>query len=117
MTLYAVGLAHANDNATSSDFVGIGSAMLITLGLCSAIGAPLASLMMNIIGAAGLYAFTSLCLFLFFVFVTTRRRQHKSPISEENHEDFRTITEMAGPTIYEIDPRSDENNHHNKEHA
>jgi MFS family permease len=42
MTLYAICLAHANDNATSEDFVEISSAMLITLGLSSAIGAPMA---------------------------------------------------------------------------
>jgi MFS family permease len=106
MTLYAICLAHANDNATSEDFVEISSAMLITLGLASAIGAPLASLAMSLVGANGLYAFTSCCLFLFFVIVLLRRRSHTLPTHLETKESFRAVTDMAGPTAYEMDPRT-----------
>lgn len=107
MTLYAICLAHANDNATSNDFVEISSAMLITLGLSSAIGAPLASLAMGLIGADGLYAFTSICLLLFFIIVLFRRRAHIQPSILEEKENFRTVTDMAGPTAYEMDPRTE----------
>lgn len=107
MTLYAICLAHANDNATSDDFVEISSAMLITLGLSSAIGAPLASLAMGLMGVNGLYAFTSGSLIIFFIIVLFRRRSHIPPSNLEEKEDFRTVTDMAGPTAYEMDPRTE----------
>lgn len=107
MTLYAICLAHANDNATSDDFVEISSAMLITLGLSSAIGAPLASFAMSLIGANGLYAFTSVCLITFFIIVLLRRRSHELPFDLETKDNFRAVTEMTGPTAYEMDPRTE----------
>lgn len=107
MTLYAICLAHANDNARSDNFVEISSAMLITLGISSSIGAPLASLSMGIIGADGLYAFTSACLIIFFIIVLFRRRSHESPANLETKEEFRTVTDMAGPAAYEMDPRTE----------
>ncbi|RBW45138.1 MFS transporter [Psychromonas sp. B3M02] len=107
MTLYAICLAHANDNATSEDFVEISSAMLITLGLSSAIGAPLASVSMSQLGANGLYAFTGICLIIFFVIVLFRRRSHIPPSILEEKEEFRSVTDMAGPTAYEMDPRTE----------
>jgi MFS family permease len=107
MTLYAICLAHANDNATAEDFVEISSAMLITLGLSSAIGAPMASLAMGLLGAKGLYAFTSLCLAVFFIIVLLRRRSHTIPASLETKESFRAVTDMASPTAYEMDPRTE----------
>ena len=107
MTLYAICLAHANDNATAEDFVEISSAMLITLGLSSAIGAPIASLAMGLFGAKGLYAFTSSCLAIFFVIVLLRRRSHIAPSTLATKESFRAVTDMASPTAYEMDPRTE----------
>jgi MFS family permease len=107
MTLYAICLAHANDNATSDDFVEISSAMLITLGLSSAIGAPLASIAMSLMGANGLYAFTSVCLITFFIIVVLRRRSHELPFDLETKDNFRAVTEMTGPAAFEMDPRTE----------
>jgi len=107
MTLYAICLAHANDNATSDDFVDISSAMLITLGLSSAIGAPLASLAMSLMGANGLYVFTSVCLITFFIIVVLRRRSHELPFDVETKDNFRAVTEMTGPAAFEMDPRTE----------
>ena len=107
MTLYAICLAHANDNATSDDFVEISSAMLITLGISSAIGAPLASFAMTLMGANGLYAFTSVCLIAFFIIVVLRRRSHELPFDVETKDNFRAVTEMTGPAAFEMDPRTE----------
>lgn len=109
MTLYAICLAHANDNARSEQFVEISSAMLITLGLSSAIGAPLASLAMSVVGANGLYAFTSVSLITFFIIVLFRRRSHALPTNLETKESFRAVSDMAGPTAYGMDPRTELN--------
>ena len=107
MTLYAICLAHANDNATSDDFVEISSAMLITLGLSSAIGAPMASFAMSLLGANGLYVFISVCLITFFVIVVLRRRSHALPFDLETKDNFRAVTEMTGPAAFEMDPRTE----------
>lgn len=107
MTLYAICLAHANDNASSEDFVEISSAMLITLGLSSAIGAPLASLVMGLVGGIGLYVFISACLVIFFIIVLIRRRSHIIPPNLETKDSFRAVTEMSGPAAYEMDPRTE----------
>lgn len=108
MTLYALSLAHANDNAEPSEFVSIGSAMLITLGVSSAIGAPIAALFMDHIGPAGLYVFASSCLFILVFIVILRRYQRVITLSDDEKDSFQAATDMAGPTIYEIDPRNDE---------
>jgi MFS family permease len=117
MTLYAICLAHANDNATSNDFVEISSAMLITLGLSSAIGAPLASLAMGYMGSNGLYAFTSASLVIFFIIILFRKRTHDIPATLDTKEEFRTVTDMAGPTAYEMDPRTEGEHSQEKENT
>lgn len=107
-TLYAICLAHANDNATATDFVEIGSGMLITLGVCSALGAPIASLVMSVIGPKGLYVYMAVCLMAFVVIIMLRRRTHVLPGILESSEMFRPVTEMTTPAAYEMDPRHEE---------
>lgn len=105
MTLYAILVAHANDRATPDDFVTIGSGMLLILGLCSAIGAPLASLAMNAFGPKGFDIFIAICLFALAVATVVRRRTHTlSPVDVS--EPFRAVNGMVTPTAYEMDPRT-----------
>lgn len=107
MTLYAILVAHANDRAQPEDFVTIGSGMLLLLGLCSAIGAPMASFSMNIFGPPGFYVFGAVCLLLLAVATILRRRSHVlTPI--ENSEPFRAVADMITPTAYEMDPRGED---------
>jgi MFS family permease len=107
MTQYAICLAHANDAAATDEFVMVGSGMLLTLGFCSAIGAPLASLTMRYLGAPGLFAFTASCLFITFVIITVRQRMHVLPVDEEV-EPFRAVADTTTPTVFEMDPRTGE---------
>ena len=107
MPQYAICLAHANDRAAQEDFVMVGSGMLLTLGICSAIGAPLASLTMRFIGPEGLFIYSAVCLFMFAAAIAVRRRTHVLPLHEEN-EPFRSTTDMATPAAYEMDPRTPE---------
>ncbi|MEZ5570392.1 MAG: MFS transporter [Halioglobus sp.] len=105
MTLYAILVAHANDRATPDDFVTIGSGMLLILGICSAIGAPLASLAMKALGPQGFYLFIAVCLFVLAIATAVRRKHHAlSPV--EVSEPFRVVTDMVTPTAYEMDPRT-----------
>lgn len=108
MTLYAISLAHINDNTAPTDFVEVGSGMLITLGICSAIGAPIASLLMSLLGAKGFYVYMAICLTLFTLIVSIRRTVHVLPDMPSTNESFQPVTDMGTPQLYELDPRNDE---------
>lgn len=107
MTQYAICLAHANDRAAPEDFVMVSSGMLLATGLCAAIGAPLASLAMRIIGASGLFVFSSICMFSFALAIAVRMRTHVLPLQTVN-EPFRAVADMTTPAVYEMDPRTSE---------
>lgn len=106
MTIYAICLAHANDHADSQDFVMVGSAMLLVLGLASAVGAPLASLLMTWVGPEGLFTFAAISLVLFAAAIARRRRAHVLPIQEEIDTAFHVIPETS-PVALEMDPRTE----------
>lgn len=105
MTQYSICLAHANDSAAPEDFVVVGSGMLLTLGVCSAIGPPIASLTMRLLGPDGLFAYSAACMFLFALAIFARRLSHVSPIREST-EPFRVVGDMHTPAVYEMDPRT-----------
>lgn len=110
MPQYAICLAHANDHALPEDFVMVGGGMLLTLGAFSAIGAPLASFAMNMLGPQGLFFYSAACMFIFAAAIAVRRRTHVLPSLEEDEENepFRAATDMATPAAFEMDPRAAE---------
>lgn len=108
MTTYAICLAHANDNADSSDFVDIGSAMLITYGLSSAIGAPIASAFMSALGHQFLFVFMGICFALFCIVLIARRKSHVLPVMTDDNEEFQAIAGMTTPEAFNLDPRAEE---------
>ncbi|TXR53709.1 MFS transporter [Reinekea thalattae] len=108
MTMYAICLAHANDNADSADFVDIGSAMLITYGVSSAIGGPLASGFMSLFGHASLYLFMAVSFIAFCGVLILRRKSHVLPVTTEDNEDFQVVAGMTTPEAFNLDPRSEE---------
>lgn len=107
MTLYAICLAHANDNADSADFVDIGSAILITYGLSSAIGAPIASAFMSLFGHAALFMFMGGSFIAFTIALVARRRAHILPDTTDDHETFQVVAGMTTPEAFHLDPRAD----------
>lgn len=106
MTIYPICLAHANDHADPSDFVSVGSALLLVQGVSSAIGAPLASLSMAWIGPAGLFTFAAVSLVLFAGVIAVRRRVHVLPVHEESEAAFQ-VASATSPVALEMDPRTD----------
>jgi MFS family permease len=108
MTMYAICLAHANDNADSSDFVDIGSAMLLTYGLSSAIGASVSSAFMSILGHHFLFIFMGACFTLFCVILIARRKTHVLPTMTDDNEEFQAVAGMTTPEAYNLDPRAEE---------
>jgi MFS family permease len=108
MTMYAICLAHANDNADSSDFVDIGSAMLLTYGLSSAIGASVSSAFMSILGHHFFFIFMGACFTLFCVILIVRRKTHVLPTMTDDNEEFQAVAGMTTPEAYNLDPRAED---------
>lgn len=84
---YAVSVAHSNDYARKGEFVMISSSMLLMYGVGAVIGPLLASMVMSLVGAGGLYLFVAVvhALLLAYVLVRLSRR---APKPEEEHSDF-----------------------------
>lgn len=107
MTQYAISLAHANDRAAPEDFVMVGSVMLLSMGLFSAVGSFIASAFMQWFGPNGLFVFSTLCLTGFAATLTARRRLHVLPMLDET-EPFRVVAPTTTPMSFELDPRTEE---------
>ena len=106
-TTYAIALAHANDNAAADEFVEISSSMLLVVGASSAIGAPIASMVMTYMGPAGLYIYMASCSAIFTVTIVMRRQQHEI-LDVENAEGYYVVPNMTTPALFELDPRNEE---------
>jgi MFS family permease len=107
MTMYAICLAHGGDHAEPHEFPLVGSCVLLTFGMFSAIGGPLASLFMELLGPSGLFLYSASCLLVLLVAIAIRRKQHVLPVVDETAH-FRAMGENATPAIFDLDPRSDE---------
>lgn len=105
MTLYAICLAHASDSAEPHEFVLVGSGILFTFGVSSALGAPLASLFMLVMGSSGLFVFAAVCLFGFALGISVRRKTHILPVHDET-DPFRPVS-VTSPAVFELDPRTE----------
>ena len=107
MTQYAISLAHANDRAAPEDFVMVGSVMLLSMGLFSAVGSFIASAFMQWFGPNGLFVFSAICLSGFVAVLAARRRIHVLPVLDET-EPFRAVAPTTTPMSFELDPRTEE---------
>jgi len=107
MTQYAVSLAHANDRADPEDFVMVGSVMLLSMGLFSALGSVIAAFFMHWFGPRGLFVFSLICLAGFALVIVARRRIHVLPVHDET-EPFRAVAAVGTPMAFELDPRNEE---------
>ena len=105
MTMYSICLAHTSDNAEAADFVLVGSGILFLFGCSSALGAPLASLFMLLLGPSGLFVFSAVCLLGFTLGISIRRKSHVLPVVDET-EPFVPVS-VTSPVIFELDPRTE----------
>lgn len=104
MPLYALSVAHANDRAGPQDFIVIGSGVLMLFGMGSALGAPLAGLVMEPLGNRGLFAFVAAVLALLVIGVLRRRRSRAAPAQQEAEQPFVAVSDFA-PLPLDLDPR------------
>ena len=105
MTLYAICVAHANDHAEPGEFVTIATVILLVHGGAGAVGGPLASLCMDVIGPGGLFACCAVVLALFSAGTAHRLATRTRPVLDLT-EPFVAVTELT-PAALEMDPRLD----------
>lgn len=106
LALYALAIAHANDNCEPGRFVEVSGGLLLIYGVGAVIGPVLAGITMESIGAGGLFAYTASIHLLLVVFGIMRlRREPAYAIAKQEH--FVPVPRTV-PTVFELDPRGGE---------
>ncbi|HSG90274.1 MAG TPA: MFS transporter [Pseudomonadales bacterium] len=105
MTMYAICLAHANDRAEPTDFVMVGTSILMLHGGACAVGGPLASIGMELLGPGGMFVVIALVLLVLAVGILRRRSTHYLPVLDST-EPFRALGDIT-PAALEMDPRTE----------
>ncbi len=82
--LYSISIAHSNDHAAADEFVVVSSGLLLMYGIGAVVGPVLASVCMQVLGPAGLYAFTGVIHVILLVYLFVRRlRRSPAPPDEQ----------------------------------
>ena len=107
--LYSLTVAHANDFARSGDFVAISGGLLMLYGIGTMIGPTAASIAMERLGPAGLFAVTAGAHFIMAVHAIYRTMRRK-PVPENQRETFSGVPAQKAltPETAVLDPRADE---------
>jgi MFS family permease len=98
-SLYAVGVAHANDRAESVDYVALSSTLLFVWSLGAAIGPAAGSLVMELTRPSAFFVYAGALTLAFTLFALWRltRRRVERPL--ETREEFLTYPQTS-PEIY-----------------
>jgi MFS family permease len=106
LPLYAICAAHAFDFVSREDFVETSSGLLLIYGAGSIAGPLLASVMIQIIGPAGLFTTTAFVLVFLAAFSLWRITQRAIPPDPDRTE-FDLVT--TAPTMVALDPEETSN--------
>ena len=98
-SLYAVGVAHANDRAESVDYVALSSTLLFVWALGAAIGPVVGSLAMQLTRPGALFVYAIVLTLPFTLFAIWRLRRRKLERALETREEFLTYPQTS-PEIY-----------------
>ena len=98
-SLYAVGVAHANDRAESVDYVALSSTLLFVWALGAAIGPVVGSLAMQLTRPGALFVYAIVLSLPFTLFAIWRLRRRKLERALETREEFLTYPQTS-PEIY-----------------
>jgi MFS family permease len=103
LALYALAIAHANDNAKHGRFVEISGSLLLVYGVGAVIGPVVAGRTMELIGPQSLFAYTATIHILLVIFGIIRlSREPTYAIADQEH--FVPVPRTV-PTVFELDPR------------
>jgi MFS family permease len=98
-SLYAVGVAHANDRARSVDYVALSSTLLFVWSLGGAIGPAVGSLVMELTRPGAFFAYTIVLTIAFTLFAIWRLTRRRIERAQETREEF-LVYPQTSPEIY-----------------
>jgi MFS family permease len=98
-SLYAVGVAHANDRAESVDYVALSSTLLFVWSLGGAIGPAVSSIVMQLTRASAFFVYAVALTLPFTSFAIWRLAQRRVERGLETREEFLTYPQTS-PEIY-----------------
>ncbi|MGO9851378.1 MAG: MFS transporter [Steroidobacteraceae bacterium] len=98
-SLYAVGVAHANDRAESIDYVALSSTLLFVWALGSAIGPAVGSLVIELTRPGAFFVYAVVLTLTFTLFAIWRLTRRKVERALETCEEFLTYPQTS-PEIY-----------------
>jgi MFS family permease len=98
-SLYAVGVAHANDRAVATDYVALSSTLLFVWALGSSIGPPIGTYALQLIAPGAFFVYVVVLTLIFTVFAVWRLSRRKAERLIESHEDFLAYPQTS-PEIY-----------------
>jgi MFS family permease len=98
-SLYAVGVAHANDRAVSTDYVALSSTLLFVWALGAAIGPTTGTFAIQLIKPSAFFIYVIALTLPFTLFAVFRLTRRKKDAVVETHEDFLAYPQTS-PEIY-----------------
>ena len=98
-SLYAVGVAHANDRAESCDYVALSSTLLFVWSLGAAIGPTTGTLAIELTAPWAFFVYAMVLTLAFTLFAVYRLRRRRGERPLENREEFLTYPHSS-PEIY-----------------
>jgi MFS family permease len=98
-SLYAVGVAHANDRAVSTDYVALSSTLLFIWALGSAVGPTVGSYAIQLVSPSAFFVYVMMLTLAFTLFALWRLSRRKVDRIVEQREDFLTYPQTS-PEIY-----------------
>jgi MFS family permease len=105
LPIYAICVAHMNDQIDRSEFVEASGGLLLAYGIGAIAGPFLASLMAELMGMSGIFAFTAIIMAFMTGFTLYRISRKRAPSSEEK-DDYVGVPRST-PEVYALDPRSE----------
>jgi MFS family permease len=99
-SLYAVGVAHANDRAAITDYVGLSSTLLLVWSIGAAIGPTTGTYLIQLTTPSAFFVYVGVLTAAFTLFSIHRLRRRKLDPIVESREEF-LVYPQTSPEIYE----------------
>jgi len=98
-SLYAVGVAHANDRAVATDYVALSSTLLFVWALGSTIGPTVGTFAIQLVSPSAFFVYVIALTCAFTIFAVWRLSRRKSERIVESREEFLAYPQTS-PEIY-----------------
>jgi MFS family permease len=98
-SLYAVGVAHANDRAVATDYVALSSTLLFVWALGSAVGPTAGTYAIQLIAPRAFFVYVMVLTLAFTLFAIWRLSRRKVDRIVESREEFLAYPQTS-PEIY-----------------